>query len=142
MLLSVDPAKVLGVHLSFSTAVIKKAQKASSSPLRGLRTLGLPTPHLTTFYRGVIENILTQSFTSWFGSCKSNEKPHKHIVTYPFTHTSTHTDGRAALSADLTHQWATWDSMCFRRTLQNMTEGGGDSNHQSSDWQIHLLTIL
>ncbi|XP_026036331.1 uncharacterized protein LOC113029584 [Astatotilapia calliptera] len=76
----VSSVTFLGVHLaddlSFSintTAVIKKAQKRLHS-LRRLRKTGLSTLHLTNFYRGTIENIPTQSFTAWFGSCKSYKK--------------------------------------------------------------------
>ncbi|KAK0141960.1 RNA-directed DNA polymerase from mobile element jockey [Merluccius polli] len=76
----VSNVKFLGVHLAddltFSTnttAVIKKAQRRLH-PLRRLRKAGLPTPHLTTFYRGTIESILTYGFTSWFGSCKAYEQ--------------------------------------------------------------------
>ncbi|XP_060782740.1 solute carrier family 23 member 1 [Neoarius graeffei] len=67
--------KFLGVHLadnvtwtSNTTAAIKRAQK-QLHPLQRLRKAGLPTVHLTIFYRGTTENTLTYSFTSWFGSC-------------------------------------------------------------------------
>ena len=76
----VSSVKFLGVHLADdltsntnTTAVIKKAQQRLHS-LRRLRKAGLPPPHLTTFYRGTIESILTYSFTSWFGSSKAYEQ--------------------------------------------------------------------
>ncbi|KAF7645238.1 hypothetical protein LDENG_00208050 [Lucifuga dentata] len=76
----VSNVKFLGVHLADdltstinTTAVIKKAQQWLH-PLRRLRKAGLPTPHLTTFYQGTTESILTYSFTSWLGSCKAYEQ--------------------------------------------------------------------
>ncbi|KAF7649075.1 hypothetical protein LDENG_00147890 [Lucifuga dentata] len=76
----VSNVKFLGIHLADdltstinTTTVIKEAQQWLH-PLRRLRKAGLPTPHLTTFYKGTTESILPCSFTSWFGSCKAYEQ--------------------------------------------------------------------
>ena len=72
--------KYLGVHIvddltstTNTTAVLKKAQQRLHS-LRRLRKTGLPTTHLTTFYRGTVESVLTYGFTSWFECCSAQEK--------------------------------------------------------------------
>ncbi|KAM3843222.1 nuclear pore complex protein Nup107 [Diretmus argenteus] len=76
----VNTVKFLGVHLaddlsstSNISAIVKKAQQRLH-PLRRLRKVGLPSPHLTTFYRGTIESVVSYALTSWFGSCKAHEK--------------------------------------------------------------------
>ncbi len=76
----VSSVKFLGVHLaedlSFTTntaAITKKAQQRLHL-LRKLRKAGLPTAHLTTFYKGTVESILTYNITSWFGSCKEYDR--------------------------------------------------------------------
>lgn len=81
-------AVFLGVHLAdepfFSANTIAVIKKHKSHPLGRFRKVGLPTLRLTAFYRGVTENILMLSFTSWFSSWMSREKrqPNK-IVGLP-----------------------------------------------------------
>ncbi|KAK0130917.1 putative RNA-directed DNA polymerase from transposon BS [Merluccius polli] len=76
----VESIKFLGVHLaddlSFSantTNTVKKAHQRLHS-LRCLKRAGLSTAHLTTFYRGTVESVLSYGLTSWFGSCRAQER--------------------------------------------------------------------
>lgn len=56
-----------------NVAVIKKPQQGLHS-LQRPRNVGLPSAHLTTFYRGTIEIIPMYGFTSWLESCKAYEQ--------------------------------------------------------------------
>lgn len=76
----VSSVKYLGVHIdddltttTNTSAVLKKAQQRFHC-LRRLRKTGLPTTHLTTFYRGTVESVLTYGFTTWFGCCSARDK--------------------------------------------------------------------
>ncbi|KAI4896103.1 hypothetical protein NFI96_026129, partial [Prochilodus magdalenae] len=76
----VKSTKFLGVHLaedltwSLNTSTItKKAQQWLYFLLR-LREAHLPPPILTTFYRGTIESILSNSMTAWFGNCTASDR--------------------------------------------------------------------
>ncbi|KAK1803830.1 hypothetical protein P4O66_003786 [Electrophorus voltai] len=42
--------------------------------LRKLREAHLPSPILTTFYRGTIESILSSCITTWFGNCTAFDR--------------------------------------------------------------------
>lgn len=71
----VSRVKFLRVHLAEdlscttnNVAITKKAQQRLH-PLRKLRKAGLPTAYLTTFYKGMVESILTYNYTSWIISC-------------------------------------------------------------------------
>ncbi len=73
----VTSTKFLGAHvtntLSWSNhtgALIKKAQQRMHF-LRQMRRAHLPPPILTTFYRGTIESILTNSISVWAGACSA-----------------------------------------------------------------------
>ncbi|KAI5085278.1 gastrula zinc finger protein XlCGF28.1-like [Silurus meridionalis] len=39
-----------------------------------LRKAHLPPPILTTFYRGIIESILSSCITAWFGNCNVSDR--------------------------------------------------------------------
>ncbi|XP_076827475.1 uncharacterized protein LOC143474082 [Brachyhypopomus gauderio] len=67
--------KFLGVHLaddltwSCNTSSITKKAQQRLYFLRRLRKAHLPSPILTTFYRGTIESTLSSCITVWFGNC-------------------------------------------------------------------------
>ncbi|KAI4880794.1 hypothetical protein NFI96_001798 [Prochilodus magdalenae] len=67
--------KFLGVHLaedltwSLNTSTITKKAHQRLYFLRRL-----PTPILTTFYRGTIESILSSCITAWFGNCTASDR--------------------------------------------------------------------
>ncbi|KAK1802631.1 hypothetical protein P4O66_004272 [Electrophorus voltai] len=72
--------KFLGVHLAENltwtlntTSIIKRAQQCLYS-LRKLRKAHLPSPNLTTFYRGTIESILSSCITTWFENCTAFDR--------------------------------------------------------------------
>lgn len=56
-----------------TTAIGKEAQQRLH-PFHRLRRFGLPTFHLTTFYRGMIESVLFYFLMSWFEGCSAQEK--------------------------------------------------------------------
>ncbi|KAK1784796.1 hypothetical protein P4O66_003465 [Electrophorus voltai] len=67
--------KFLGVHLSenltwtLNTSSITKQAQQRLYFLRKLREAHLPSPILTTFYRGTVESILSSCIITWFGNC-------------------------------------------------------------------------
>ncbi|KAK1787349.1 hypothetical protein P4O66_002849 [Electrophorus voltai] len=67
--------KFLGVHLAenltwtLNTSSITKRAQQHLFFLWTLRKAHLPSPILTTFYRGTIESILSTCITTWFGNC-------------------------------------------------------------------------
>ncbi|KAK1783958.1 hypothetical protein P4O66_004640, partial [Electrophorus voltai] len=62
--------KFLGVHIAenLTCSITKRAQQRFYF-LRKLRKAHLPSPILTTFYRGTVESILSSCIISWFGNC-------------------------------------------------------------------------
>ncbi len=71
----VSSTKFLGVHitedLTWTTntkSISKKAQQRLHF-LRRLKRASLSPPILTTFYRGIIESVLTSCITVWYGNC-------------------------------------------------------------------------
>ncbi|KAI5609016.1 gastrula zinc finger protein XlCGF28.1-like [Silurus asotus] len=71
----VKSTKFFGVHLadnltwSLNTSLITKKAQQRLYFLRRLRKAHLPSPILTTFYRGTTESILSSCITAWFGNC-------------------------------------------------------------------------
>ncbi|KAK1792505.1 hypothetical protein P4O66_012434 [Electrophorus voltai] len=65
----------LGVRLAenltwtLNTSSITKRAQQCLYFLRKLRKAHLPSPILTTFYRGTIKSILSSCITTWFGNC-------------------------------------------------------------------------
>ncbi|KAK3527999.1 hypothetical protein QTP86_013111 [Hemibagrus guttatus] len=76
----VKSTKFLGVHLvenftwSLHTSSISKKAEHHIYFLQRLRKAYLPSPILTVFYRGTIENILSSCITAWFGNCTVSER--------------------------------------------------------------------
>lgn len=71
----VKSTKFLGAHLaenltwSLNTSSITNKAQQRLYFLQRLRKEHLPSPILTTFYRGTIESILSGCITAWFGTC-------------------------------------------------------------------------
>ncbi|KAK1796807.1 hypothetical protein P4O66_000875 [Electrophorus voltai] len=67
--------KFLGVHIAenltwtLNTSSITKRAQQRLYFLRKLREAHLPSPILTTFYRGTVESILSSCIITWFGNC-------------------------------------------------------------------------
>ncbi|KAK1783969.1 hypothetical protein P4O66_004634, partial [Electrophorus voltai] len=67
--------KFFGVHTAenltwtLNTSSITKRAQQHLYFLRKLREAHLPSPILTTFYRGTIESILSSCIITWFGNC-------------------------------------------------------------------------
>ncbi|KAK1787477.1 hypothetical protein P4O66_002953 [Electrophorus voltai] len=67
--------KFLGVHIvenltwTLNTSSITKRAQQRLYFLRKLREAHLPSPILTTFYRGTVESILSSCIITWFGNC-------------------------------------------------------------------------
>ena len=76
----VKSIKFLGVHLAenltwpLNTSSISKKAQQRLYFLRRLRKAHLPSPILTTFYRGTIESILSSCITVWFGNCTVSDR--------------------------------------------------------------------
>jgi len=72
----VSCTKFLGVHitedLTWNTNSMSLSKKARQRLhfLRRLKKASLPSPILTTFYRGTIECVLTSNISLWFENCK------------------------------------------------------------------------
>ncbi|KAK2181537.1 hypothetical protein NP493_393g00013 [Ridgeia piscesae] len=79
--------------------IVKKAQQRLYF-LSRLRSFGLTTQIMLTFYRAVIESVLTFSFTVWFGSITVNEKLRLNRVVK----TASRTIGRDLLSLESLYQ--------------------------------------
>uniref|UniRef100_A0A3P9KN81 Reverse transcriptase domain-containing protein n=1 Tax=Oryzias latipes TaxID=8090 RepID=A0A3P9KN81_ORYLA len=83
----VSSTKFLGVHISedlswtaHTTSLAKKGQQRLYF-LRKLKRSGASPAIMTTFYRGIIESILSSCITVWGGSCThSNRKALQRIV--------------------------------------------------------------
>ncbi|KAK1798154.1 hypothetical protein P4O66_000648 [Electrophorus voltai] len=71
----VKNTKFLGVYLAenltwtLNTSSITKRAQQRLYFLWKLRKAHVPSPILTTFYRGTIESNLSSSITTWFGNC-------------------------------------------------------------------------
>ncbi|KAK1791630.1 hypothetical protein P4O66_013631, partial [Electrophorus voltai] len=79
--------KLLGVHIAenltwtLNTSSITKRAQQRLYFLRKLREAHLPSPILTIFYRGTVENILSSCIITWFGNCTAfNRKTLQRIV--------------------------------------------------------------
>ncbi|KAK1806958.1 hypothetical protein P4O66_005440 [Electrophorus voltai] len=72
---SVEIVKFLGVHIAenltwtLNTSSITKRAQQHLYFLRKLREAHLPSPILTTFYRGTVESIPSSCIITWFGNC-------------------------------------------------------------------------
>ncbi|XP_055494275.1 zinc finger protein Helios isoform X8 [Leucoraja erinacea] len=122
----VSSVKFLGVHLADgltstinTTAVIKRAQQRLH-PLRRLRKGGLPTVHLTTFYRGTIESMLTYSITSWFGSCKAYEQRQLNRIVKTASR---------IIGAPLPFLLEIYQKLCIRRAISIIKDPYHPSHH-------------
>ncbi|KAK1798628.1 hypothetical protein P4O66_006921, partial [Electrophorus voltai] len=56
-----------------TSSIIKRAQQHLYF-LRKLREAHLPSPILTTFYRGTVESILSSCIITWFGNCTAFDR--------------------------------------------------------------------
>ncbi|KAK1798797.1 hypothetical protein P4O66_007081, partial [Electrophorus voltai] len=54
-------------------SITKRAQQCLYF-LRKLREAHLPSPILTTFYRGIVESILSSCIITWFGNCTAFDR--------------------------------------------------------------------
>ncbi len=76
----VSSTKFLGVHitedLTWTTNTMSLSKKAQQRLhfLRRLKRASLPSPILTTFYRGTIESVLTSCITVWYGNCSAADR--------------------------------------------------------------------
>ncbi|KAK1802553.1 hypothetical protein P4O66_004209 [Electrophorus voltai] len=67
--------KFLGVHIAenltwtLNTSSITRRAQQRLYFLQKLREAHLPSPILTTFYRGTVESILSSCIITWFGNC-------------------------------------------------------------------------
>ncbi|KAF7647761.1 hypothetical protein LDENG_00167370 [Lucifuga dentata] len=72
--------RYLGVNItgnltwSSNTATIVKKAHQRLYFLRKLKHAGLSTPVLTSFYRCVVESILTSCITVWYGNCSAADR--------------------------------------------------------------------
>lgn len=67
---------------SLNTSAIAKKSQLRLYPLRRLRKGHLPPPICTTFYRGIVEGILSSCITVWLGNCiASDQKTLQHTVS-------------------------------------------------------------
>ncbi|KAK1795532.1 hypothetical protein P4O66_001241 [Electrophorus voltai] len=72
--------KFLGVHIAenltwtLNTSSITKRAQQRLYFLRKLREAHLPSPILTTFYRGTVESILSSCIITWFGNCTAFDR--------------------------------------------------------------------
>ncbi|KAK1795852.1 hypothetical protein P4O66_008965 [Electrophorus voltai] len=72
--------KFLGVHIvenltwTLNTSSITKRAQQRLYFLRKLREAHLPSPILTTFYRGTVETILSSCIITWFGNCTTFDR--------------------------------------------------------------------
>ncbi|KAK1802696.1 hypothetical protein P4O66_021195 [Electrophorus voltai] len=72
--------KFLGVHLAenltwtLNTSSITKRAQQHLYFLQKLREAHLPSPILTTFYRGTVESILSSCIITWFGNCTAFDR--------------------------------------------------------------------
>ncbi|KAK1802693.1 hypothetical protein P4O66_021191 [Electrophorus voltai] len=72
--------KFLGVHLAenliwtLNTSSITKRAQQHLYFLQQLREAHLPSPILTTFYRGTVESILSSCIITWFGNCTAFDR--------------------------------------------------------------------
>lgn len=72
--------KYLGLHISSdlkwttnTASIVKKAHQRLHF-MRRVKQAGLSAAALTSFYRCVVENVLTSSITAWHGSCSAADK--------------------------------------------------------------------
>ncbi|KAK1802581.1 hypothetical protein P4O66_004230 [Electrophorus voltai] len=56
-----------------TSSITKRAQQRLYF-LRKLREAHLPSPILTTFYRGTVESILSSGIITWFGNCTAFDR--------------------------------------------------------------------
>ncbi len=83
----VSSTKFLGVYVTEdltwttnTTSLSKKAQQCLHF-LHRLKRASLPPPILTTFYRGIIESVLTSCITVWYRNCSAADcKTHQRTV--------------------------------------------------------------
>ncbi|XP_061826589.1 uncharacterized protein [Nerophis lumbriciformis] len=75
----VSSTKFLGVQITdnitwslHTGALVKRAQQRMHF-LRRMKRAQLPPPILTTFYRGTIESLLTNSISVWTGACNASD---------------------------------------------------------------------
>ncbi|KAK1805486.1 hypothetical protein P4O66_019788 [Electrophorus voltai] len=72
--------KFLGVHIAenltwtLNTSSITKRAQQRLYFLRKLREAHLPSPILTTFYKGTVESILSSCIITWFGNCTTFDR--------------------------------------------------------------------
>ncbi|KAK1796275.1 hypothetical protein P4O66_009347, partial [Electrophorus voltai] len=72
--------KFLGVHIAenltwtLNTSSITKRAQQCLYFLQKLREAHLPSPILTTFYRGTVESILSSCIITWFGNCTAFDR--------------------------------------------------------------------
>ncbi|KAK1786882.1 hypothetical protein P4O66_017263, partial [Electrophorus voltai] len=72
--------KFHGVHIAenltwtLNTSSITKRAQQHLYFLRKLREAHLPSPILTTFYRGTVESILSSCIITWFGNCTTFDR--------------------------------------------------------------------
>ncbi|KAK1801367.1 hypothetical protein P4O66_023040, partial [Electrophorus voltai] len=72
--------KFLGVHIAenltwtLNTNSITKRAQQRLYFLRKLREAHLPSPILTTFYRGTVKSILSSCIITWFGNCTAFDR--------------------------------------------------------------------
>ncbi|KAK1784213.1 hypothetical protein P4O66_003961, partial [Electrophorus voltai] len=72
--------KFLGVHLAenltwtLNTSSITKRAQQCLYFLQKLRETNLPSPIITTFYRGTVESILSSYIITWFGNCTAFDR--------------------------------------------------------------------
>ncbi|KAK1800211.1 hypothetical protein P4O66_000259 [Electrophorus voltai] len=72
--------KFLGVHIAenltwtLNTSSITKRAQQRLYFLWKLREAHLPSPILTTFYRGTVESILSSCIITWFGNCTAFDR--------------------------------------------------------------------
>ncbi|KAL0172770.1 hypothetical protein M9458_033081, partial [Cirrhinus mrigala] len=75
----VSSTKFLGMHITenltwtTNTTSLSKAQQQLHF-LRRLKRASLPSPILTTSYRGTIESVLTSCITVWHGNCSAADR--------------------------------------------------------------------
>ncbi|KAK1785741.1 hypothetical protein P4O66_003101 [Electrophorus voltai] len=71
--LNVDKTKEMVVDFRRASSITKRAQQRLYF-LRKLREAHLPSPILTTFYRGTLESILSSCIITWFGNCTAFDR--------------------------------------------------------------------
>ncbi len=76
----VSSTKFLGLHikvdLTWTTNTMSLSKKVQQRLhfLCRLKSVSLPTPILTTFYRRTIKSVLTSCFTVWYRNCSAADR--------------------------------------------------------------------